>query len=1172
MLSLRHLFLTPPESSLLYGGFYDPVLVGLSVLVAVFAAYAAILVSHHVTALSAGSRRRVWVTVGGLCLGSGIWAMHFVSMLAFNLPCSTRYDAWLTLLSTVPGIVVSILAINILSQPTLSARQMLRGSLLIGAGVGSMHYTGMAAMQIDGLILYNLKLFVLSLVIAVALAYLALWIKTWLYKSSDYGKSWVSLASAFALGLAVSGMHYMAMLSVYFVHGDTNITEPGIEPAFLAMIVLIVSGMIILATMVSTYLELPSLFSLKRSYRLMGVLLLAWLGAAWFGSDNYYSRLSADFHAQEAQLAAQQIEHLASNIQRSLKVLQGIAVVAAKDPSIRRTLSQYGPHAVPSTLAYATRKQQWTQDTRLADISSSLTDLANNLTADVIWVMNSSGDCVAASNSGTADSLVGTNYVSRDYFRMAITGQQGQQYAMGSITGKPGLYYSAPLVEGGQIVGVVAVKRNLDYLTDWVNLHHAFLVDANGIIILAGEKEWQNHVMTNAAVMKMTSQSRMLQYKKDDFDVLSVRPWADTSHHHDAVLIGRNAIPRLLSSRPLAGHNLTVYVARPLEQLIRFQSDRNWLFFLLSASGSMLIIAASAIVIHLRDAQKATSESRVAATAFEARQAMMITDASRSIVRVNQAFTEVTGYNAAEVLGKVPHMLRSGQHDDTFYEEMWDTATHEGAWQGEIWNKRKSGQIYPEWLMITAVRDDSGEVTHYVSAMTDITERKQAENEINNLAFYDPLTNLPNRRLLMDRLGQAIASSARTARYCALLFIDLDNFKHLNDNRGHQVGDILLQQVARRLQSCVREGDTTARLGGDEFVVMLEDMNPNQMEAAEQAKVVAEKILATLNQPYQLGSYAHHSTPSIGVTLFAQHQCSIDDLLKRADLAMYEAKASGRNTLRFYDPLMQAVVSTRAALDDDLRKAIEQQQFVLFFQAQVNFQGVVTGAEALLRWPHPQRGMVSPAEFIPQAEESGLILTLGRWVTETACRQLANWAQHPELAHLSVSVNVSAHQFRQADFVQEMLTLIEDTGANPHRLKLELTESLLVKDVEDIIVKMTALKARGVGFSLDDFGTGYSSLSYLKRLPLDQLKIDQSFVRNILTDGNDAAIAKMVVALAQSLGLSVIAEGVELQAQRTFLSELGCDNYQGYLFGRPVPTDQFEQSVRQASPTVPRAV
>ena len=473
----------------------------------------------------------------------------------------------------------------------------------------------------------------------------------------------------------------------------------------------------------------------------------------------------------------------------------------------------------------------------------------------------------------------------------------------------------------------------------------------------------------------------------------------------------------------------------------------------------------------------------------------------------------------------------------------------------ETWLERQ-GSIFNLLVSVGPLVDLQGESLGCVVTLTDITQRKANEQQIEQLAFYDPLTRLPNRRLLLDRLHQVLVSSARSGRLGALLFIDLDNFKVLNDTLGHDIGDLLLEQVAQRLIGCVRAVDTVARLGGDEFVVMLEDLSDQAEDAAAQAQIVGAKILAALGQPYHLaGHHYHRSTPSLGATLISDHETTVDDLLKRADLAMYQAKAAGRNTLRFFDPAMQAMLETRTALETDLREGLQEGQFLLYYQPQVNGDTGLIGAEALVRWRHPRRGMVSPAEFIPLAEETGLILPLGQWVLETACAQLAAWAAQPQTAHLALAVNVSARQFHHPDFVRQVQEALNQHGADPHRLKLELTESLLLDNVEDTIAKMTMLKAQGVGFSLDDFGTGYSSLSYLKRLPLDQLKIDQSFIRDILIDPNDAVIARTIVALAQSLGLAVIAEGVETAAQRDFLIAHGCRAFQGYFYGRPGPVE-----------------
>ncbi|MBC7918971.1 MAG: EAL domain-containing protein [Rhodoferax sp.] len=476
----------------------------------------------------------------------------------------------------------------------------------------------------------------------------------------------------------------------------------------------------------------------------------------------------------------------------------------------------------------------------------------------------------------------------------------------------------------------------------------------------------------------------------------------------------------------------------------------------------------------------------------------------------------------------------------------------------ELQDTDYKGRTY--WMSLSGgpMFDAGGKFTGYRGVGRNISERKRAEARIEKLAFYDALTDLPNRRLLVDRLHYALAAMGRDKTHGALLFIDLDNFKDLNDSQGHDVGDMLLQEVAKRLLACVREVDTVARLGGDEFVVMVQSLEGNVEQATARVEQVGRKVLEALNKPYLLGALEHHSTPSIGVTMFEDQSQSVDELLKQADLAMYEAKAAGRNTLRFFDPAMQQFVALRTAMEQELRLGLQRNELLLHYQPVVNARGVMVGVEALVRWNHPQRGMVPPVQFIPMAEQTGLIVPLGLWVLETACRQLAAWAAHSHTAALTIAVNVSARQFRHADFVHDLQTLLERTGVNPRCLKLELTESLLLADQEEAVRKMNELGTLGVKFSLDDFGTGYSSLSYLKVLPLEQLKIDQSFVRDVLSDANDAAIARTVLALGHSLGLNVVAEGVETSGQRDFLLENGCTLFQGYFFGRPVPVEQLQ--------------
>ena len=466
---------------------------------------------------------------------------------------------------------------------------------------------------------------------------------------------------------------------------------------------------------------------------------------------------------------------------------------------------------------------------------------------------------------------------------------------------------------------------------------------------------------------------------------------------------------------------------------------------------------------------------RIAATAFEAEEGMMVTDAQAHIIQINQAFTDLTGYAAEEVIGKSPAILRSDRQSGVFYERMWTSLQRDRSWQGEIWDRRKNGEIFPAWLSITAVVDKDGKVTNYVGAYVDFTERKKAENEIHHLAFYDPLSQLPNRRLLLDRLRQGIAAGARNHTGGALMFIDLDNFKTLNDTKGHGIGDLLLIEVSRRLQACVREGDTVSRFGGDEFVLLLEGLSEDSAHAAVQARAVGEKVLQSISQPYQLEGAEFHSSSSMGITLFINYKDTLDELLKQADTAMYEAKKSGRNTLRFFDPVMQQELESRAQTEVGLREALRLHEFELYYQPQVDQLGHVIGAEVLLRWIHPERGLIPPLQFIPLAEENGLILPIGRWVLETACRQISIWSQDDATRELKLAVNVSARQFRQADFVRQMHEILDKTAIDPSRLKLELTESILLDDIRDSIAKMLSLKELGISFSMDDFGTGLAA-------------------------------------------------------------------------------------------------
>jgi diguanylate cyclase (GGDEF)-like protein/PAS domain S-box-containing protein len=534
---------------------------------------------------------------------------------------------------------------------------------------------------------------------------------------------------------------------------------------------------------------------------------------------------------------------------------------------------------------------------------------------------------------------------------------------------------------------------------------------------------------------------------------------------------------------------------------------------------------------------------------------------------VNQAFLDVMGFERDEVIGRTSVDLNLWT-DPRDLANLARTLRANSEYRNmESLFRKKNGDTV--WgLMSSSIIEIEGSRC-VLSIVRDISKAKAAEEEIRNLAFYDPLTGLPNRRLLLERLHQTRPVTVRNNHMRALLFVDLDNFKILNDTLGHQSGDLLLQETARRLAVCVRDPDTVCRLGGDEFVLLVEDLSDVPQDAAAQARVIGEKILAVVAQPYLLGSRECHISASIGVSVFGHRQEGPNEVLQQADIAMYQAKVTGRNSVRFFAPALQAAINERAALEGELRQAIRDRQFVLYYQPQMDLNRLI-GAEALIRWRHPSSRILGPGEFIPLAEETGLILPIGQWVLEAACEQIASWAGRSQSGSLSIAVNISARQFCEPVFVEQVLTTIDRTGASPRNLKLELTESLMVENIEDIVAKMKELKSHGLRFALDDFGTGYSSLSYLKQLPLDQLKIDRSFIHDILSDESSVAIAQTIISLSRALGMAVMAEGVETDEQREFLTGLGCNAFQGYLFSRPLQLEDFEgQWLRVAESPVP---
>lgn len=576
--------------------------------------------------------------------------------------------------------------------------------------------------------------------------------------------------------------------------------------------------------------------------------------------------------------------------------------------------------------------------------------------------------------------------------------------------------------------------------------------------------------------------------------------------------------------------------------------------YLLKPSTSREIQIAIEIALYR---QKTEQQLRIAAVAFESQESLIITDANGVILHINQAFADETGYTVEEVIGQNPSLFKSGRHNAVFYREMWETIHRTGKWQGEVWDRRKNGEVYPKWLTITAVKNESGVVTHYVGSHVDISGRKASEERIQYLAYHDPLTGLYNRFSLHETLTKALSWATRNKKQLALMLIDLDNFKTINDTLGHQIGDQLLVQVAQRLGTSVRQSDLVVRLGGDEFVILLPDIG-----STTDAAHVADKVLSSVSEPYFINGQKLRTSPSIGICLYPDDAFNDQDLLKKADVAMYQAKSNGRGNYQFFTERMQQAALWRIGIERDLRGALEQQQFLLNYQPQLELRtGQLVGVEALVRWQHPERGLVSPVDFIPIAEETGLIIPIGDWVLQEACRQLAEW-RDGGIKHIKMSVNLAAKQFSDKSLPARIQETMAKYDLPAGSVDLEVTESMTMEAPADAIEMMKVLAANGLSLSIDDFGTGYSSLAYLKLFPISTLKIDRAFVKDIETDPNDASICDITVLLAHKLGKNVVAEGVETEAQIKYLLSIGCDKIQGYLISKPLPADKAEHFIR----------
>ena len=1264
-------------------------LVVLSILIAILGSFAALSHAERMRE-STGRAAKVWMVAGGVTLGIAVWSMHFIGMLAFHLPIPIGYDTFLTFVSILPAVAAALLGFYLLQSATMQLRRIAIGGFLMGIGITTMHYTGMAALKMQPAIDYDPLIFGLSLFIAIAASIGALLIVYFSEKSSLPRLVWHSLG-ALIMADAIAGMHYTAMAGAAFAPGSIcTASGSRIEPTLLAFIIAAAVFVLVSGGWIANLIDRR--FTQQRVKSVITQKQMILLEACIERSNDIVMITEAEpFHEPGPKIvfvndAFEKRTGFSREeiIGKTPRMLQGtktqrseldrIGAALKKWQPIRAELINYTKSGaefwleldivpIADSIGWYThwiaigrditqRKQAELDLSRLGRALELRNALSQAIihSADEPALLNQACQ-FAIDIGGYCSAWVGYKQddASKTIDPVAVVGPAFEHIKGNKIS------WSEDVTEGLGPVGRSIRSGTAFVCEDFTqaNFFRSWLASAQksgltgavylplrdqqntfGIFVL-----YLNEVRTIAA-----QEIALLQALVDDlvFGIMSLRAQQKQRRVQSAILkittsVSAHFFEQLASNMAEAVGADGVFIARLLpgqpviartivgitdgEQVANFEylvSDTPCKRLLLDGecvisnhltesfpnSISLNLFGAQAYVgrgllgtsgqplgfmyllfrkplektdfilatLKIFATRAAAELERLAADARmreqaslldKARDAIIVRSLDHRILYWNKSAERLYGWTAAEAM--------QTQMDELIYQnpaDLYQTVSivlKNREWVGEFNQRKKDGTLLTVEGHWTLVDDEQGNPQSILAINTDITTRKVAQEEIQQLAFYDSLTKLPNRQLLLDRLKLVMANSSRDNRIGMLMFIDLDHFKTLNDSLGHDVGDLLLKEVATRLMRCVRAGDTVARFGGDEFVVLMAELSQEIDAAVNQAKKVAEKIFGTLNEPYHLAGHTHSSSPSIGITLINQQSHNVEELLKQADLAMYQAKAAGRNTLRFYDTEMQNTINIKVALENDIRHALTNKEFLLYYQPQIDNHRQIIGAEALIRWRHPTRGIVLPGHFIPLAEETRLILSLGRWVLEAACNQLVAWEKQPETAELLLAVNVSVYQFRQPDFVQQVLQILEKTGANPFRLKLELTESLLANNLEDIIEKMTLLKTKGVGFALDDFGTGYSSLSYLKQLPLDQLKIDQSFVRDILTDPNDAAIARAVVTLAQSLGLEVIAEGVETEEQREFLLQNNCYIYQGYLFSQPMPIDKFEVYIRNNS-------
>ncbi len=1141
------------ESALVLPRGYEYSLVALSFLVAVATSYVALEIASRFRRSGAKPQKSALVLSGGMTLGGGIWSMHLIAMLALSLPVEVAYDPLLTFLSAAISVIMSSLAFSLLLYKNISVFRLMGSGFLVGCGIAAMHYLGMGAMVMQARIYYQPFPFLFSICIGIIAATASLWL---MINSEKKSLKIFQPLSAIVMSVAMSSMHYTGMGATIFVK-DPLATPGGVkilDTAYLSLTITLGMITVIVLSMVVTDMK-------KRLSGRARLLLLVLIMSC------------------------------------SIVIVIGVALGHLYNIAyMRETDSLKGlADAYIEQIESSSHRERFLTGLSPEEVYNNIEDKKSNKTPPLYKQFGNSGRVYIARKLDRYFIFYHSVGTHKARYSLIPAGAIGDDPIVLAMEGKEGLYRGLDS-QGRDVIAVYSYIDSVDVaLTvsiDIADLKEAF-TDTNLTLLftlvvatLLGAGLF--YVISNPMIVDLESEIERRRIIEKDMRLF--RSLIDNSN--EAFIVIDPSTARILDANNRAAE-MSEYSAGELLDISIIDLDCNipdltsWgkLEDRITASTSGIFetrmerknsaplpveVSAKLVLVDgqryffsvVRDitTRKSLEGKLLLATAVyeNATEGIMVTDQKGSILYVNEAFSNITGYSSKEAIGNTPRILKSERNDQLLYKELWETLKAQGAWQGELWNRRKNGEAYPQKTSITSVHDPGTDQINYVSVFYDITEIRSREEQIKFQANYDALTQLPNRMLFEDRLALSIEYAGRNENRLGILFIDLDEFKKVNDSLGHRVGDTLLLEVARRLEKSVRNYDTVSRFGGDEFQLLIAGANQ-----PKDSILAAKRIFEAFATPFIIEGANVDTSASIGIAIYPDDGIETETLVRNADLALYAAKRDGKNRFQLFTQEMNKNAQLRIELERDMRKSIEEEDFFVVYQPKVDAKSdAVVGMEALLRWRHPERGLIPPFEFIPIAEESNLILKLGDFVLRESCRQTKQWNETYNLS-LCVAVNFSAQQFRYEDLTKKIALILDETGMKPEWLQMEVTESMVMGDKDTAISTMIELSEMGVSIAMDDFGTGYSSLSYLQQFPLHTVKIDQTFIRNAPEKESDKVLVKTIIQMGQGLGLTVVAEGVEELKHVELLRSYGCDLLQGYYFAKPMAANEFEIYIRR---------